>query len=132
MSDTIPTEPGFLHKIGAAPLAGLRDVVGLWSLFMRTLYYCFRGRREKGAVAAQMFDIGNKSLFFMTVTMGFIGAIIAFQSGVQTKRLVPEMSMLGATFINDAPMETFRKPIRGMRMKAARSRPTAPPMVSTM
>ena len=92
-------EPGLLHKLGAAPLEGIRDVRALWSLFLRTLYYIPRGKREKGAITAQMFSIGNKSLFFMTITMGFIGAIIAFQSGLQTKKLVPEMSMLGATYI---------------------------------
>jgi phospholipid/cholesterol/gamma-HCH transport system permease protein len=75
------------------------ELRALYSLLARTLYYCVRGRREKGAVLRQMYAIGNRSLFFMTVTMGFIGAIIAFQSGTQTQKILPEMSMLGATYI---------------------------------
>lgn len=83
----------------AVPINGVRDLLGLYGLLLRTLYYLFRGRREKGAIVQQMHAIGNQSVFFMTVSMGFIGAIIAYQSGVQTQRLVPEMSQLGPTYI---------------------------------
>ena len=43
----------------------------LYSVFVRTLFYTVRGRREKGAVAQQLYEIGNKSVFFLTTTMGF-------------------------------------------------------------
>jgi len=46
-----------------------------------------------------MYFIGNRSLVFMCITMGFIGAIITFQSAVQSQRLLPDLTMLGATFI---------------------------------
>jgi phospholipid/cholesterol/gamma-HCH transport system permease protein len=46
-----------------------------------------------------MYEIGNKSLFFLTVVMGFIGMIMVFQAGVQTKRILPELSLLGANYI---------------------------------
>lgn len=84
----------------AAPLTDAgRELAALYGLFARTLYYLVRGRREPGAIAQQMYSIGNRSLFFMSVTMGFIGAIITYQSGTQAQKLIPELSMLGATYL---------------------------------
>lgn len=71
----------------------------LYSVFVRTLYYCVNGRTEKGALVAQMYEIGNKSLFFLTVVMGFIGMILVFQAGLQTKRVVPDLTLLGANYL---------------------------------
>lgn len=79
--------------------AVLADVRGVFTLGRQTLYYIANGKREKGSVVRQMFEIGNKSLFFMCVTMAFIGAIITFQTGLQSKKLVPDMSMVGATYL---------------------------------
>jgi phospholipid/cholesterol/gamma-HCH transport system permease protein len=67
-------------------------------VFVRTLYYLVRGRRAKGAISEQMYLIGNRSVFFMCVTMAFLGAIIAYQSGVQVKRLIPDMSAVGRAY----------------------------------
>ncbi len=71
----------------------------LYSVFARTLYYVVRGRREPGATLKQMYEIGNKSLLFLTVTMGCIGMILVYQAGLQTKRVVPDFSLLGATYL---------------------------------
>jgi phospholipid/cholesterol/gamma-HCH transport system permease protein len=84
--------------LGPARLA-IAELVAMWVLLRRTLYFLVRGNREKGAIVAEMYSIGNRSIFFMTVTMGFIGAIIVFQSGTQAKKLIPDMSMLGAMYI---------------------------------
>jgi phospholipid/cholesterol/gamma-HCH transport system permease protein len=88
-----------VHDLGAAGIdlfLGARD---LYSVFVRTLYYVARGRREKGAVVEQMHAIGNRSLFFVSITMGFIGMILVYQSGIQIRRLVPDYSLLGATYL---------------------------------
>lgn len=82
-----------------ALLRVLGDARDVGRLGLRTLHYLMRGKREKGAIAAQMLAVGNRSLFFMCVTMGFIGAIIAYQSGLQARKLVPDFSMIGATFL---------------------------------
>lgn len=83
----------------AALRNNLRDAGELYRLSLRTAYYIFRGKREPGAIAKQMYSIGNQSLFFMMVTMGFLGAIVVYQSGLQAQRLVPDYSILGATYI---------------------------------
>jgi len=68
-------------------------------VFVRTLYYVVRGRRERGAVVRQMYEIGNRSFVFLSITMGFIGMIMVYQSGLQTKRILPDYTLLGATYL---------------------------------
>src|SRR5580704_8859626 len=94
-----PRAPGLTHDLGAAALELLRGGRELASVFVRTLYYTFRGRRDRGAVVRQMFEIGNRSLFFVSITMGFIGMILTYQAGLQAKRVVPDFTMLGATYL---------------------------------
>ena len=96
---TLSPEPTGVAVIGATALELSRTARELYSVLVRTLYYCVYGRREPGSVVQQMYEIGNKSLFFLTVVMGFIGMILVYQAGLQTKRVVPDMSMLGATYL---------------------------------
>lgn len=74
----------------------LRDV---YRTFAKTLYYVARGRHEPGAVMRQMYEIGNRSLGFVCVVMGFIGMILVYQGGLQNQRVLPDLSRLGATFL---------------------------------
>ena len=90
---------GMTADLGAAAMELASGGRELYSVFVRTLYYVFRGNRDKGAVVEQMYAIGNRSMFFMTITMGFIGMILVFQAGVQAKRVVPDMTQLGALFM---------------------------------
>jgi len=94
-----PSPPGAVHDLGAAAIDLFLGARELYSVFVRTLYYVVRGRRDRGAVVRQMFEIGNKSLFFVSITMGFIGMILCYQAGLQAKRVVPDFSMLGATYL---------------------------------
>ena len=91
-----------LGPVGLLGAAAIDLYIGgreLYSVFVRTLFYTFRGRREKGAVLKQMYEIGNRSVFFISTTMGFLGMILVYQSGLQAKRVVPEFTMLGATYL---------------------------------
>ncbi|AUX32528.1 MULTISPECIES: ABC transporter permease [Sorangium] len=98
LRDVAPELSG-VAAIGGAALSLLASARELYSVFVRTLYYCAKGRREPGAVLVQMYEIGNKSLFFLTVVMGFIGMIMVFQAGQQAKRVIPDLTMLGATYL---------------------------------
>ncbi|HET9956868.1 MAG TPA: ABC transporter permease [Polyangiaceae bacterium] len=71
----------------------------LYGTFATTLYYVFRGRSERGSVLRQMYEIGNRSLVFVCVVLGFIGTILVYQGGLQTQRVVPDLSGLGPTFL---------------------------------
>lgn len=94
-----PEEPSGVALIGAEGISLFQTGKELYSIFVRTLYYTFRGRREPGVVGEQMYEIGNKSLFFLTVVMGFFGTILVYQAGLQNKRVLPDLTMLGATYL---------------------------------
>src|SRR4051812_43961443 len=103
-SNTEPTPAPYedIGWVGALGAAAIDLVLGgreLYSVFVRTLYYTFRGRREKGALVRQMYELGNRSLLFIATTMGFMGMILVYQAGLQSKRVVPDLTMLGATFL---------------------------------
>jgi len=95
----IETARGPVADLGAAGVDLFLSAKDLYSVFVRTLYYVARGKREKGAIVRQMYEIGNKSVLFLTITMGCIGMILVYQGGLQTKRVVPDFSQLGATYL---------------------------------
>jgi phospholipid/cholesterol/gamma-HCH transport system permease protein len=91
-----------LGAVGSLGAAAIDLMVGgreLYSVFVRTLYYVARGKREKGALVRQMYEMGNRSVFFLSVTMGFLGMILVYQAGLQAKRVVPDYTLLGATYL---------------------------------
>lgn len=64
-----------------------------------TLRHILTSRREKGATLAQMYAIGNQSLLFITVTVGFLGMILVYQVATQVEKILPDFSMIGAAFL---------------------------------
>ncbi len=90
---------GAVGMLGAAAIDLMVGGRELYSVFVRTLYYVARGKREKGALARQMYEMGNRSVFFLSVTMGFLGMILVYQAGLQAKRVVPDYTLLGATYL---------------------------------
>lgn len=88
-----------LAGIGRGAIDGARSARLLYSVFIRTLYYTFRGRREKGAVLRAMYQIGNRSLFFVTAVAVFIGMIMVYHSCVQINRITGDLHLVGATFL---------------------------------
>ncbi len=98
-AESRPRPTGMVHDLGAAVLDLSRGARDMYGIFVRTLYWTFKGRREKGVIWKYCFEIGNRSMFFLSVTMGFIGMILVFQSALQALRAVPDLTMLGATFL---------------------------------
>jgi phospholipid/cholesterol/gamma-HCH transport system permease protein len=103
--DTLEAKPApsgldrFLAGIGGGVVDVARDVREILRMFVRTVRFTLRGRFERRLVLEQMHVIGNKSVFFITTTMGFIGMILVFQSALQALRIVPDLSPLGATYL---------------------------------
>ena len=85
-------------QIGAEVLAVGETARSMRRVFTRTLRASFRGRREPGEVAAQMFQVGNKSLVFVGVTLGFIGMVLVFQTCLQVNRVTGDLSQIGGEF----------------------------------
>jgi phospholipid/cholesterol/gamma-HCH transport system permease protein len=88
-----------LASIGAGATDVGRDVRDLVRMFALTVRASFSGRVERRLVLEQMHAIGNESVFFITVTMGFIGMILVFQSALQALQIVPDLTMLGPTYL---------------------------------
>ncbi|MBM4363595.1 MAG: ABC transporter permease [Deltaproteobacteria bacterium] len=82
------------HTTGAA----IAHVRAFGSLVRQTLHHAVRPG-EPGAVATQLYEIGVKSAVFLCVAMGFIGMIFVYQAGLQMKRVIPDLSQLGATYL---------------------------------
>lgn len=96
-----------LQATRSAPLAALGRLFldfldtarDLYRVFVLTLHYSLRGEANRPAFLRQMYEIGNRSLGFLSIVMGFIGMILVYQGGLQTQRVVPDLSLLGATFL---------------------------------
>jgi phospholipid/cholesterol/gamma-HCH transport system permease protein len=71
----------------------------LGAVAARTLAGALRGRREPGEVLAQMYQIGNRSLVFIAVTLGFIGMVLVFQTCLQLNRVTGDLTLVGAEFM---------------------------------
>jgi phospholipid/cholesterol/gamma-HCH transport system permease protein len=65
----------------------------------RTAIGAIRGRREPGEVLRQMEQVGNRSLLFVAVTLGFIGMVLVFQTCLQVNRVTGDLSQVGAEFV---------------------------------
>src|SRR5262245_33249582 len=94
-----PPKPSAVGDLGASAIDLFVGARELYSVFVRALYYVVKGKRDKGVTVRQMYEMGNKSLFFLSITMGFIGMILVYQAGLQAKRVVPDFTMLGATYM---------------------------------
>lgn len=86
------------HRQGALQRA-LEPALNFARLTRQTLYHMVRSRREAGAVAKQMYAIGNQSVLFITVTLGFLGMILVYQVSTQVAKILPDFSMIGPAFL---------------------------------
>jgi len=94
-----PDRERALDKLRAPLLALWRDLAGLYGLLRQTLRCCLAKRPDRQAFFEQAYAVGNGSVLFVSVTMTVVGMITVMQSGVQTQRVLPELSLLGANII---------------------------------
>ncbi len=89
----------WLAAIGE-PVVGVAGIVrGVFEVFGLTLYYVVYGERRWKAVLEQMYEIGNRSLVFIAVTLGFLGMILVFQAGYQANQITGDLTLLGPLFL---------------------------------
>ncbi len=101
---------GFVRKrisnLGDHAVAGSRAAGELWVVYVSTIAGLVRGlsRRRSGAgrprgeVVRQMYAIGNKSLLFIIVTLGFIGMVMTYEACQQLGRITGDYSQKGANY----------------------------------
>ncbi|MBT8495473.1 MAG: ABC transporter permease [Deltaproteobacteria bacterium] len=88
-----------IEAIGARVVDYGRIGIDLWKILIDTIHGTFRGNRPAGEVVNQMYVIGNKSLAFVAVTMGFIGMVMVYQSCLQLNRITGDLSQVGPEFL---------------------------------
>lgn len=94
-----------ISAVGAYAIGGVRAAIELWMVFVGTIagiwrMYGRRGaKRPAGALVEQMHIIGNRSLLFIVVTIGFIGMVMIYQACLQFSRAVGDLSQVGVQFL---------------------------------
>ena len=81
--------------LGARAIAAARTAHELWSTFVATVAGVIRGGRRKGEVARQMYAIGNRSLIFILITLGFLGMVMTYEACLQLSRITGDYSQIG-------------------------------------
>lgn len=91
-----------LASIGEPVLEVYSTVQDIFRVLWLTIYYVIngkRGARRRREIFAQMHEVGNRSLIFIAVTLGFLGMILIFQAGYQANKITGDLQLLGALFL---------------------------------
>ncbi len=76
-----------------------REFIGMFRVLGLTFYYLLRGPIRWRETMRQAYDVGNKSFIFVSVVLGFMGMIMVYQSGYQALKIVGDLSLLGAIYL---------------------------------
>ena len=89
-----------ITRTGARTLHAMRAAVELAGIAAATLggavFGYWRGRRPRGEIARQMYNVGNRSLLFVCVTLGFVGMVMVYQTCLLTTQVVDGRNQVGA------------------------------------
>jgi len=95
-----------IEGAGAAALAALEAAVELWRVYVATWAGIVRRvarrrahGRPRGELARQLYSIGNRSLVFIAVTLGFIGMVMTYEACLQLARVTGDFSQVGSQFL---------------------------------
>ncbi|MGE5180638.1 MAG: MlaE family ABC transporter permease [Acidobacteriota bacterium] len=96
-----------IEDLGGAVVDAVRAAGELWMVYVSTIAGILRGftrrkagrGRPKGEIARQMYAIGNRSLLFVIVTLGFIGMVMTYEACLQLSRVTGDYSQVGPQMI---------------------------------
>ncbi len=90
-----------IERLGSGALEVSRAAVELWMVYVGTIAGLLRRgkNRPRGELARQMHSIGNKSLVFIIVTLGFIGMVMTYEACMQLSRITGDYSQVGSQFL---------------------------------
>ncbi|PKN47700.1 MAG: ABC transporter permease [Deltaproteobacteria bacterium HGW-Deltaproteobacteria-17] len=90
----------FLASVGAFVLGMIEAFFQALSIAGRTFRGVLHTRgRARGEVLHQMYQIGNRSLLFVTVTLGALGMVLVFQVCLQINKITGDQSQVGPEFL---------------------------------
>jgi phospholipid/cholesterol/gamma-HCH transport system permease protein len=87
------------HGIGKPVVEMATQTKGFLSVVGACFAGILRGPIRWREVMHQAYLIGNQSVPFVTVTLGFLGLITVYQVANQIAQILPDFSMLGAAFL---------------------------------
>jgi len=112
MMDADPRSmPGRVRRqiaaVGGALLAGGAYTRELWEVYVATWAGVARlvsrrhlqQGRPRGEIVRQMYWLGNRSVVFIAVTLGFIGMVMAYEACLQLSRVTGDFSQVGAQLL---------------------------------
>jgi phospholipid/cholesterol/gamma-HCH transport system permease protein len=93
-----------IENLGGAVVDAVRATRELWLVYVSTIAGILRSFRRgpgrpKGEVVRQMYAIGNRSLLFIVVTLGFIGMVMTYEACLQLSRVTGDYSQVGPQYL---------------------------------
>lgn len=89
----------FLEGFGAPFVMIGKEVWEIIATFGLTMYYTIFYPIRWKEVLRQCFLMGNKSLFFVSVVMGFFGLIMVMQTVIQANKIIGDLTYIGVLYL---------------------------------
>jgi phospholipid/cholesterol/gamma-HCH transport system permease protein len=95
-----------IEGLGAGVVEAGRAAAELWRVYVGTWAGIVRrvARRRtrggpRGELRRQLYSIGNRSLVFILVTLGFLGMVMTYEACLQLSRVTGDFSLLGSQLL---------------------------------
>ncbi len=94
-----------VERLGARALDTRDAIRELWRVYVGTVAGSIRALRpgqrpaNRGELVRQLHAIGNQSVVFVAITLGFIGMVMTYQACLQLGRVTGDYSQVGGQFI---------------------------------
>ena len=89
----------FLEGFGSPFVNIGREVYGLIATFALTIYYTVFYPIRWREVLRQCYLMGNRSIFFISVVMGFFGMIMVIQTVIQANKIIGDLTYIGVLYL---------------------------------
>lgn len=89
----------FLEGVGGPFVMIGQEIGGLLKTFWMTTYYLLFRKIRWREVLNQAYDMGNRSVVFVTVVMSFFGLIMVMQTAIQSQKIIGDLTVIGALFL---------------------------------
>ena len=110
-----------ISNLGGNVVAAVVVARDIWQLFITAIAGAIRTQRRAdpsrrpGEIWRQLHNMGNRSLVFLIVTLGFLGMVMVYQSCLQLARVTGDYSQVGPQFIRLA-VSDFAPTLTGLML----------------